>query len=228
MPKTAAKPSSRHPGGSRESLLVAALELFLQRGFAATRGEDIAQRAGVGKGSVYLHFRTKEELFQAVIDEGVVARIEQAETFAGDFSGSATELLTTLLHNNLVEFWGSPSSGIYKLIIAESQQFPDLAAVYYRDVTLRARKLFADILQLGIAQGEYQNMDVPYIARIIVGALDNELMLAHSLGTCGDEEFDAHRYIDGLLAFIAHGLGGSGLPDPAINSTGSADRGKTS
>ena len=128
MPAIRHQPSSRRPGASREAVLSAALEMFLQNGFAATRVEDIAQRAGVGKGSVYLHVRNKQELFQAVIDEGVIAHIEQAEAFAVDFSGSATELLNTLLHNNLGEVGDSPPSGSFNRLIAESQQFPALAA----------------------------------------------------------------------------------------------------
>jgi len=220
MPATRNLQVSRSPDAAREALLTAALELFLQHGFAATRVEDIALRAGVGKGSVYLHVRNKQELFQAVIDAGVIAHIEQAEAFADDFSGSATELLTTLLQNNLVEFWDSPSSGIYKLMVAESQQFPELAALFYRNVIRRARKLFADILQLGIAQGEYREMDVPYTARIILGALDNELMLACSLGTHADHAFDAHRFIDALLAFVTCGLGATVSPDPADDFAG--------
>ena len=202
MPVTANQPQS----SSREAVLAAALELFLQRGFAATRVADIAERAGVGKGSVYLHVRNKQELFAAVIDAGVIARIEQAEMVAGDFSGSATELLTTLLNNNLIEFWGSQSSGIYKLIIAESQQFPELAAVFYRTVTRRAHKLFETILQLGIDRGEYRAMDVSYTARIIVDALDNELLLAHSLGEHADKAFDARRFVAALLALVTVGL----------------------
>jgi AcrR family transcriptional regulator len=202
MPVTANQPQS----SSREAVLTAALELFLQRGFAATRVADVAERAGVGKGSVYLHVRNKQELFAAVVDAGVIARIEQAEMVADDFSGSATELLTTLLNNNLIEFWGSQSSGIYKLIIAESQQFPELAAVFYRTVTRRARKLFETILQLGIDRCEYRAMDVSYTARIIVDALDNELLLAHSLGEHDDKAFDSQRFITALLALVAVGL----------------------
>jgi AcrR family transcriptional regulator len=202
MPVTANQPQS----SSREAVLAAALELFLQRGFAATRIADIAERAGVGKGSVYLHVRNKQELFAAVVDAGVIARIEQAEMVADDFSGSATELLTTLLNNNLIEFWGSQSSGIYKLIIAESPQFPELAAVFYRTVTRRARKLFESILQLGIDRGEYRAMDVPYTARIIVDALDNELLLAHSLGEHDDQAFDTQRFVTALLALVTVGL----------------------
>jgi AcrR family transcriptional regulator len=200
------QPDSGRRTVRRDALLTAALELFLSHGFAATRVEAIAQRAGVGKGSVYLHFRNKEELFQAVIDDGIVAQIEQAEAVASDFTGTATELLTTMLHINLIDFWGSPSSGIYKLIIAESQQFPELAANYYRNITRRAQTLLENILQLGIQQGEYRAMDVPYTARFILSSLDNELVLAHSLGMCADGEFDAHRFIDALLDLMTNGL----------------------
>jgi len=90
------------PRDNRVLLLAAALDEFLEQGFQAARVEDIARRAGVGKGSVYLHFRNKEELFAAVIESGVVARLEEAEAFAQGFSGSATELLSQVLHNNLI------------------------------------------------------------------------------------------------------------------------------
>jgi AcrR family transcriptional regulator len=190
----------------RDELLAAALEVFLSRGFQAARIEDIAQRAGVGKGSVYLHFSTKEELFQAVIDTGVGARLAQAEALAGDFSGSATELLTTMFHNNLLDFWGSPSSGIHKLIVAESQRFPTLAAEYHSTITCRARTLIESILELGIEQGEYRDIDVLYTARLILDVLDNELIQAHAFAAHADQQFDAHRFIDVLLDMVTNGI----------------------
>jgi AcrR family transcriptional regulator len=207
MPANSPNPLSNKAQASREAILVAALELFLQHGVATTRVEDIATRAGVGKGSVYLHFQTKEELFGVVVAEGISARLQQAETFASEFSGSADDLLTTLLNTNLVEFWNSSSTGLYKLIVAESKQYPELAENYYQNVTCRVRKLFEDILELGIEQGEYRKVDVAYTARIIVSLLDNELILAHSLGVYAKQKFDAQRFIDALLAMIAHGVG---------------------
>ena len=221
MPAIAEQTSPRGSGVTRDAILTAALTLFLQRGFAATRVEDIAQIAGVGKGSVYLHFRNKEELFQAVIDEGIVASLEQAEAAATDFAGSATELLASMLHNNLVEFWGRPASGVYKLIIAESQHFPELSANYYRMVTQRARKLLESILQLGIDRGEYRAMDVVHTARFILGALDNELILAHSLAAHAGDKLEAHRYIDALLQVVTTGVA---LPDARPKPDSAGDR----
>lgn len=190
----------------RNGLLAAALDVFLRHGFQASRIEDIAQLAGVGKGSVYLHFANKEELFLAVIDEGIIARLEQAEALVGDFSGTATELLTTMLHNNLIEFWDSPSSGIHKLVVAESQRFPELAAHYHRTITQRARALIESTLELGVQQGEYRNIDVTYTARVILDSLDNELVQAHAFADCEAHPFDAHRFIDVLLELVTRGI----------------------
>ena len=195
---------SEAPNQNRDRLLAAALDEFLEQGFQAARVEDIARRAGVGKGSVYLHFRNKEELFGEVIEAGVLTRLKEAEAFAQSFSGSATELLSQMLHNNLVDFWGSSSSGIYKLVIAESGRFPELAANYYR-ITRRARALIESTLRLGIEQGEYRDIDATYAARIILDALDNELVQAHAFAAHAEAEFDAHRYIDTLLELMLRG-----------------------
>ena len=189
-----------------EQLTEAALALFLERGFAGTRMEDVARRAGVSKGAIYLYFATKEDLFRAVIRAGILPRIEQAEAALADFSGSARELLSSLLHGLLLEFWGSPSSGIPKLIIAEAPQFPGLARDYFRDVSLRARQLMQDILQRGIDSGEFRPMDAAYAARSILAALDQQTVLQHSLAVYDPDPLVPERYIDAVLDLSMHGM----------------------
>jgi AcrR family transcriptional regulator len=205
-----AKPSHAIPrrrSVSRDALLAAALDVFLLQGFHAARVEDIAQRAGVGKGSIYLHFATKEELFQAVVDSDVGARLQKAEELASGFSGTASELLATMFHKNLLEFWDSPSSGIHKLVVAESQRFPELAANYQQAITQRARALISGILEMGIKNGEFRAIDVPYTARLILDALDNELIQAHAFAEQVDNPFEAHRFVDALLDLVMSGIG---------------------
>ncbi|MEJ2138977.1 MAG: TetR/AcrR family transcriptional regulator [Gammaproteobacteria bacterium] len=187
---------------TREALLDAALLLFLERGFAATRVEDIAARAGISKGAVYLHFATKKELFEGVVQAGVLQRLEQAEQLAAGFEGSAMELLTTMLQNNLLEFWGSPSSGILKLVVAESQQFPELAVEYHETVTGRARELLAQIIRHGLERGEFSDLDPDYTARVILNALDHELVLNHTLRPGAHGRSEPRRYIEALLGLI--------------------------
>ncbi len=204
-PKDAAAPAEE-PGAARVALLEAAQALFLENGFAATRVEDIATRAGFSKGTVYLYFPTKRDLFCAVVEAGIVERLAQAEALADNFSGSASELLATMLRNNLLEFWGSPSAGIPRLVIAESKQFPDIAAGFFANVTGRARQLLARVLQFGVEQGEYRDIDVEYTARCILNALDFELIAAHARGADVDTDFDPQRYIDTLLTLVATGV----------------------
>ncbi len=208
MPISAEPTPTGRRSNARDRLLDAAVALFLKRGFASTRVDDIAKKASVSKGCVYLYFRTKQDIFEAVVDEAVVARIARAEQFAADFSGSASELLQAVLTNNLLEFWGSTSSGIPKLILAESQQFPELAASYFQRITLRARRLIESILQLGIDKGEYRAMDVPYVARCILNALDHELITQHSAGIAsgGGNELDPGHYVLTLLDLIHGGI----------------------
>ena len=190
---------------ARAALLDAALELFLARGFAATRVADIAAQAGISKGAVYLHFRTKKDLFRGVVQSGVMQRLERAEQFAADFNGSASELLTTMLHENLLEYWDSKSSGIHKLIVAESQQFPELAEEFYQEIVGRARQLVERILQTGIDAGEFRQLDVAYTARAIINALDQEIITVHSFAARCSDDLDPDRYVNTLLELILQG-----------------------
>lgn len=224
MPASAEQTPGVRRSDSRDRLLEAALDLFLERGFAATRVDDIAQRAAVSKGCVYLYFRTKHEIFEAVVDEAIVARIARAEQFAADFNGSASELLEAVLTNNLLEFWGSASSGIPKLILAESQQFPELAASHFQGITLRARRFIESILQLGIDNGEYRTIDVPYVARCILNALDHELITQHSAGiaSSGANELDPAHYVSTVLDLIH-----TGIRQTAVSGSARADRKNT-
>ena len=189
-----------------EQLTAAALELFLERGFAATRMEDVARRAGVSKGAIYLYFPNKEALFHAVVLEGVVARVEEAEAIMAAHQGSTRELLDSLMHGVLLDFWGSPSSGIPKLIIAEAQSFPELARDYFGSVSLRTRELLERILQRAVDEGEFRHMDVHNTARAILAALEHQPVLYHSLGSHDPQPLEPRPFIDALLQLVMQGL----------------------
>src|SRR6266446_5005945 len=116
MPRTLVKPRWRRRKDARpEEIISAALEVFADRGFAATKLEDVARRAGVTKGTIYLYFENKEALFKS-------------------FPGSARELFERLVR----EYWrlvGETSLvGIPKLMMAEANNFPELARFYYEEV----------------------------------------------------------------------------------------------
>jgi AcrR family transcriptional regulator len=187
------------------ALTAAALELFLENGFANTRMEDIARRAGVSKGALYLYFATKDELFRAVVQEGIVGLIEQAEAAFAASTGSASELLASLMRGIVPQFWDSPSSGIPKLVIAEAQNFPALTAEYFEAISLRTRKLMENILQRGVDRGEFRPLDVHCTARAILAALDHQAILQHSVAAHDPEPLEPQRYVDAVLDLVSHG-----------------------
>jgi AcrR family transcriptional regulator len=158
-----------------EEILSAALESFAERGFAATRIEDVAARAGISKGTLYLYFDGKEELFKAVVRQALLPNLARIEALAASFEGPSASLLERLLATvaGVVE---SRVGAIPKLVIAEAGNFPDLARFYLDEVVHRGLGLIAGILRRGIARGEFRAIDVDHavfcvIAPLLIAAL---------------------------------------------------------
>src|SRR5262245_24809918 len=114
-----------------EEIVSAALDLFVERGFAATRLEEVARRAGVSKGTTYLDFESKETLFQAVVRRALVPTLEEGEALLASHEGSSSDLLAKLIRTWWERTGVSKSSGILKLVIAESANFPDITRIYH-------------------------------------------------------------------------------------------------
>ena len=167
-----------------QELLAAALELFVEKGFAATRIEEVAVRAGVSKGTLYLYFSSKEELLKAVISHYLSARIAEGAAQAALHAGSASDLLRGIL----VEWWGrlydSPASGVFKLVITEVRNFPEIGEFYARHVIAPAHQLIGGVVQKGIACGEFRAVDVDHAVHSLVLPLVMICLHRHSLGAC--------------------------------------------
>lgn len=144
-------------------IVAAALELFLSKGFASTKIDDVARAAGVTKGTVYLYYPSKAALFQAALREAVVPGICGNLGCDEVAQQSAAEQLRTAIcqwAERLNECRGS----LLKLLIAEAGNFPELADVYYEEVVKRAQGLIAGILRRGIEQGEFRAVDAEALA----------------------------------------------------------------
>jgi len=187
-------------------LLAAALELFVERGFAATRLDDVAARAGVSKGTLYLYFAGKDDLFKAVVRGGILPAIANAETLVSEFPGGAGELLRLVVSGMWSSVGGNLFSGIPKLIIAESGNFPDLARFYYQEVIQRGLALMAGILKRGIQQGEFRPFDVDPTARAMMGPLLLMMLWRHSFQKHESDPLSPERYLDSYLALVLEGL----------------------
>src|SRR5512144_220909 len=117
-----------------QELLDAALELFAEKGFAATRSEEVAARAGVAKGTLYLYYPSKEEMLKAVISQRLSQEIAAGAEAVQQFTGSTSDLLTQVLTGWWQRVFDSPMSAVFKLVITEVRNFPELAAFYAENV----------------------------------------------------------------------------------------------
>ena len=164
--KSAAPKWRRCPEDRPEQIIKAALAVFGECGLANARLQDIAERAGVSKGTIYLYFPNKEELFREMIRQTAVAAIERAEQ--ANVQGTPTNQLLAFMRG----YWAFVRSPvfltIYRLVLGELHQFPDLAKFYAHEVVARGQTLLAGIIRRGIDAGEFREIDPMIAARMVV------------------------------------------------------------
>jgi AcrR family transcriptional regulator len=189
-------------------LLDAALELFVEKGFAATRAEEVAARAGVSKGTLFLYFSSKEELFKAVVRENISGRFLEWQEEFERFEGSSADMVRYCLKAWWQRVGDTRASGITKLMMSEAQNFPELAAFYHQEVMQPGQDLICRILQRGIARGEFRAVDVEYAALGLAAPMLFLVMMKHSLCAClpADYQLDPERFIAVQAETLLHGL----------------------
>ena len=165
-------------------LLEAALDLFVEKGYAATKVDEVAARAGVSKGTLFLYFPSKEELFKAVVRENAGRPLEDAQREVAEFEGPTAELLHEFIRRWWTQYGGTPAAGLTKLIISEAANFPDLARYYQDDVVQPAHDLLQSIVRRGMARGEFRTVDPLAAAHLIVAPLVQLVTWRHSLAPC--------------------------------------------
>ncbi|MGP0069309.1 MAG: TetR/AcrR family transcriptional regulator [Isosphaeraceae bacterium] len=186
-------------------ILEAALDCFAERGYAATRLEDVAARAGVTKGTAYLYFKNKEELFKAVVSGYLVPAIEQFEASART-PGPVSELLTSIAGMFFEKVYNTKFSALPKLVIAEASNFPELARFYLDEVIDRARRLLASLLRRGIASGEFREVDVEHTVYCMIAPLVFSTLWKHSLGRYDAKPLDAAALVRCHIELLLRGL----------------------
>ncbi len=191
-------------------LMSAALDLFVERGFASTRLDEVAARAGVSKGTLYLYFSSKEELFKAVIRSGIVPLIERGERLLDEHRGSATELLREIVFSWWASVGTTKLGGIPKLMFSECRNFPEIGKFYYDEVISRGHLLVQTVLERGMTSGEFRQMDANYAMRVILAPLVFLLLWRHSFDFCDTKRVDPEKYLDQHLDMVIHGLGCGG------------------
>jgi AcrR family transcriptional regulator len=189
-----------------QELLEAALDLFVERGYAATRLEDVARRAGVSKGTLYLYYENKEELFKAVVRSSIVPVIGATEVSVAEFHGHSADLLRQLVLSWWETLGATKVSGIIKLVTAESDNFPELACFYQEEVINRGTRAMSTMLERGIARGDFRPINVPMMTQVLVAPMLMLITWKHSVGPCPRAELDPQAFLDTFLDMALHGL----------------------
>jgi AcrR family transcriptional regulator len=189
-----------------DEILRAALKCFAERGFAATRLDEIAARAGVTKGTVYLYFRSKEELFKSVVRQEIIVNIDNLAKIAADQSKSGTELLEQVIQFQAKILSSSEVSALPKLIIAEGGNFPEIAQFYFDEVASRAFELFGSILQRGIDRGEFRHVNVEDAVKCVIAPLLFVVIWKHAAQPYTEKRIEIDSLLQTHLELILRGL----------------------
>jgi AcrR family transcriptional regulator len=197
---------SRRKEARPGELLAAALDLFVEKGFAATKVEEVAQRAGVSKGTLFLYFASKEELFKAVVRENIVGRLREFEEGIRCHEGSSSELMQIAAFSWWEQVGATKAGGLTKLIMSEAGNFPEIAEYYYEEVIQPGHQLIESILRRGIASGEFGDINIQHSTQLIVAQMLHLVNWKHSFGLCFDEPLDPDAYLHTMLHNLNHGL----------------------
>lgn len=197
-------------------LVEAALEMFTERGFVGTRLEDVATRAGVSKGTLYLYFTSKEDLFKAVVRQGLVSPLAQARGLVDAFEGPTVELLRLVARGWWEKVGSTRNGGIPKLMIAEAANFPEIARFYLEEVVLPGHATMMRIIERGIARGEFRAIDPAQAAQLLFAPFIMISAWRHGFGHALRHDLpalvDPPALIETHIDLLVRGL----APTPAI------------
>jgi AcrR family transcriptional regulator len=167
LPGTPASSRAERAAERRSAIVAAALDEFVARGFTATRLEDVAKRAGVAKGTIYLHFKDKEALFEELVRTAIVPVVARITT-PPPAIGSIRDALEMFANSFIQEVANTRRADIIRLIVAEGPRFPAIADFYYREVISRGLAAMRMLIETGIARGEIRHPELKDFPQIVV------------------------------------------------------------
>ncbi len=186
-----------------QEITQAAFAAFAEKGYTATKVEEVARRAGVSKGLLYLYFETKEELFKAVIRSVVTPRIDALARALDSSELSAEAFIRGPLLAFMQRLPGSPASVVIRLMISEAPRHPDLVDYYWENVASRGLGALRQLLERGVANGEFRDSAVNelpqlFVAPVMMSIVWGIVFAERSLDT--DKLIETH--LDMILAYI--------------------------
>ena len=192
-------------------ILTAALETFGERGYDGTRLEDVGRRAGCTKGTVFLYYESKAELFKAAVREAFLPTLRETEKLVEEHRGSARELLAALLRIRWDHMERTRLTGLVKLLLTETAKYPDLARFYNDEFIDKNQALLRRVLQMGVDSGEFRPVDVAQAARVVVSPLLFAAVWRHSFEQVSSAPLPLEPYFETGLQIMLAGLVPTGV-----------------
>ena len=171
-------------------ICAAALGIFAEKGFAAARLDEIARRAGVSKGTLYLYFSSKEELFRAVVRDTVAPNIDVVRSIVQGVNLPFDQIVRMLLPRFAIVSQNVPVGAVAKMVIGESRNFPELAKVWHDEVVSKVLAILSELIGRGQARGEVRPGDPRLHAMSLMGAMLMGLLWRETLEPAGGEPID--------------------------------------
>jgi TetR/AcrR family transcriptional regulator len=203
----AAPKRERRKDARPRELLDAALALFVEQGFAATKVEDVAKRAGVSKGTLFLYFATKEELFKAVVRENIVGQFSEFNVALDGFTGNTESLLRTFMTAWWHRVGATHSAGICKLMVSEGRQFPELAEFYRTEVIDPACLIIGRVLARGVQRGELRALPAQHSVYTLLAPILFLMLWNSAPSLSGTLALDGPAFLDTQIDVLLHGIG---------------------
>ena len=180
----------------RGAIIEAAMDEFIARGFAATRLDDVARRAGVAKGTIYLHFKDKESMFEELIRTAIVPLVVRLSASPPPPGASVRDMVEGFAENFIKEVATTRRGDIVRLIVAEGPRFPAVADFYYREVVSRGLAGMRALIELGIARGEIKQKNLARFPQILVAPA--------LIAVIWQSLFSKHAPLDAIEMFRVH------------------------
>lgn len=189
-------------------ICAAALDVFAEKGFAAARLDEIAQRAGVSKGTLYLYFKDKADLFRAVVRDTVAPNIDLVRTMIEGADLPFPDVIRMFLPRFAALTSQARVGAVAKMVVGESRNFPELAKVWHDEVVSKALGLIGGLIERGQAKGEVRAGDPRLLTFTLMGPMVMGLLWRETLQPAGGAPLDlealavqhAETVLDGMLA----------------------------
>ncbi len=209
LPESAADrgPKFRRRAEARpDEVLDAALALFVEKGFAATRVEDIAVRAGLSKGAVYLYFPSKEAILEGLVKRAVMPIADNALAFLNNYSGDPRPVISQVMKMVAGRLADPKLVAIPRLLIREIVNFPEFAEMYRREVLDRIIPAVTQLVETGMREGYFRELDPELTLRSIIGPIVAHMLISELFGIRPKDGLAVDRLIENHLTILFDGL----------------------